>query len=122
MTQPQLIQSILKELNFNNDTKECSKPAFSSTILKDGKGKSKHVADWSYRHIIGKLNFIASSCRPELSCAVHQAARFSQDPRINHTKAVKQISRYGFWMVFRKVAIATYVVDYVRDSLILSQY
>jgi Reverse transcriptase (RNA-dependent DNA polymerase) len=94
MTQPQLIQSILKELNFNDDTKECSTPAFSSTILKDGKGKGKHVADWSYRSIIGKLNFIASSCRPELSCAVHQAARFSQDPRINHTKAVKRIARY----------------------------
>jgi hypothetical protein len=94
MTQPHLIQSVLKELNFNNDTKEAVTPTLSSTILKDGAGKEKHAADWSYRRIIGKLNFIASSCRPELSCAVHQAARFSQDPRVNHTEAVKRIARY----------------------------
>jgi hypothetical protein len=94
MTQPQLIQLVLKELNFNDDTKEVVTPALSSTILKDGAGKEKHAADWSYRRIIGKLNFIASSCRPELSCAVHQAARFSQDPRVNHTEAVKRIARY----------------------------
>jgi hypothetical protein len=29
-----------------------------------------------------------------VSCAVHQAARFSADPRTNHTEAVKRIARY----------------------------
>jgi hypothetical protein len=54
----------------------------------------KHKADWKYQCIIGNLNFVASSCQPEISCAVHQAARFSHDPRINHTEAVKRIARY----------------------------
>jgi Reverse transcriptase (RNA-dependent DNA polymerase) len=94
MTQPQLSQSVLTELNFNNDTKEATTPVLSSTILRDGKGNEPHKADWNYRRIIGKLNFIASPCRPELSCAVQQAARFSQDPRTNHTEAVKRIARY----------------------------
>jgi hypothetical protein len=67
MTQLQLIQSVLKELNFTEDTKVVNTPAFSTTVLKDGQGKAPHTADWSYRRMIGKLNFIASSCRPEIS-------------------------------------------------------
>jgi Reverse transcriptase (RNA-dependent DNA polymerase) len=90
MTQPNIIRSILQELNFNKDTKSMKTPALSSTILKDGKQLEQHKADWSYRRLIGKLNFLSSSCRPELSCAIHQAARFSADPRTNHTEAVKR--------------------------------
>jgi hypothetical protein len=77
-------------------------------VLKDGQGNKSHKAEWNYRRIIGKLNFLCwnyrriigklnflcGSCRPELSCAVHQAARFSADPRTNHTEAVKRIGRY----------------------------
>jgi hypothetical protein len=29
-----------------------------------------------------------------IACAVHQCARFSADPRMNHTEAVKRILRY----------------------------
>jgi Reverse transcriptase (RNA-dependent DNA polymerase) len=94
MSQPKIIRSILKELNFNDDTKEKSAPAYSSTVLKDGKKNEAHNADWNYRRVIGKLNFLCASCRPELSCAVHQCARFSADPRTNHTEAVKRIGRY----------------------------
>jgi Reverse transcriptase (RNA-dependent DNA polymerase) len=94
MTQPQLINSILKELNFLETTKPAKTPAFSSTTLSAGKDKEEHKADWHYRRIIGKLNFLEKSCRPEIACAVHQAARFSTDPRTNHTDAVKRIVRY----------------------------
>jgi Reverse transcriptase (RNA-dependent DNA polymerase) len=94
MTQPNMIRSILKEMNFNEDTKERETPAYSSTVLKDGKNNEGHKADWHYRRIIGKLNFLSSSCRPDIACAVHQAARFSADPRINHTEAVRRLARY----------------------------
>ena len=94
MSQPNIINSILKELNFNDDTKAVDTPAYSTNVLGPGTNKEKHKADWNYRRLIGKLNFLASSCRPEISCAVHQAARFSHDPRINHTEAVKRIARY----------------------------
>ena len=39
-----------------------------------------------------RVQFTKPSCRPEISCAVHQAARFTQEPHINHTGAVKQIA------------------------------
>jgi hypothetical protein len=94
MAQPQLIKSVLKEFNFNNNTKPSATPAYSMTVLNEGMGKAKHNVDWSYRHIIGKLNFIAASFRPELSCAIHQCAQFSQDLRVNDTEAMKRIARY----------------------------
>ncbi len=94
MTQPNIIKSILHELNFVENTKSQLIPASGGTIVKDGADQEPHKADWSYRRIIGKLNFLASSCRPELSCIVHQCARFSSDPRTNHTEAIKQIARY----------------------------
>jgi Reverse transcriptase (RNA-dependent DNA polymerase) len=94
MSQPNIIRSILKELNFTDDTKSQSTPAYSSTVLKHGKDLESHKADWNYRRVIGKSNFLCSSCRPDIACAVHQCARFSADPRINHTEAVKRIVRY----------------------------
>jgi hypothetical protein len=93
-TQPNMIRSILKEMNFKEDTKERETPAYSSTVLKDGKKNEEHKADWHYRRIIGKMNFLSSPCRPDIACAVHQAARFSADPRTNHTEAVRRIVRY----------------------------
>lgn len=44
--------------------------------------------------IIGKLNYLEKSTRPDIYYAVHQCARFSADPRVEHTKAVKAIGRY----------------------------
>jgi Reverse transcriptase (RNA-dependent DNA polymerase) len=94
MSQPNIIRSILSDLNYTNDTKSQSTPAYSTNVLKDGKELEAHKADWNYRRVIGKLNFLCASCRPDIACAVHQCARFTADPRINHTEAVKRIGRY----------------------------
>jgi hypothetical protein len=94
MTQPQLIKSIIKEMNFLDSTKPSSTPAYSSVTLSAGTNKPPHKADWLYRRVIGKLNFLEKCCRPEIACAVHQAARFAADPRSIHTDAVKKIVRY----------------------------
>jgi hypothetical protein len=94
MTQPHLIKGIIRELNFNDGTKPTKIPAYSSTILSAGIECQPHKADWNYRRIIGKLNFLEKSCRPEIACAVHQCARFSADPKTNHTDAIKRIVRY----------------------------
>jgi Reverse transcriptase (RNA-dependent DNA polymerase) len=48
MTQPNIIRSILEELNFGNDMKSVETPAPSTTILRSGEGKEPHKADWSY--------------------------------------------------------------------------
>jgi hypothetical protein len=61
LSQQNIINSILKELNFNKDTKVAKTPAHSTKILGPGTGKEIHKADWAYRRIIGKLNFLAGT-------------------------------------------------------------
>jgi hypothetical protein len=57
----------------------------------DGEDFAKH---WSYQSIIGKLNFLEKSTRPDIAYAVHQCARFSANPKASHSVAVRNIVRY----------------------------
>jgi len=70
-------------------------PFKSNTILRrDSENKVAHNATWEYRSVIGKLNFLEKSTRPDISYAVHQCARFSIDPKVTHTEAVLRIGQY----------------------------
>ena len=44
--------------------------------------------------MIGKLNFLEKSTRPDIAYAVHQCARFSTNPKESHANAVRNIGRY----------------------------
>jgi hypothetical protein len=69
-------------------------PALSSVLLfKDSSG-IPFDGSFHYRSIIGKLNFLEKSTRPELAYAVHQCARFCSDPKRSHGEAVKHIGCY----------------------------
>jgi hypothetical protein len=94
MMLPQLVKGIIKELNFKYNTKPMKIPAYSSVTLSAGTNNENHKADWHYWRIIGKLNFLEKSFCPEVACEVHQAARFSAEPKTNHTEAVKRIVLY----------------------------
>ena len=95
LTQPRLIDQILKEMRLHSDNvKVRQTPAAVSKILKrmsDSEDFDKH---FNYRSIIGKLNFLEKSTRPDISHAVHQAARFSANPKQEHGKAVEWLCRY----------------------------
>ena len=61
LNQPQLIDSILKDIKFQNNTKEKDTPALSSIILqKDTHGKPFNN-DFHYWRVIGKLNISEKS-------------------------------------------------------------
>jgi len=96
LTQPHLIQSILEDLGLNRDgTTPKHTPALSSKILGKDQHEPPHSEEtFQYRSVIGKLNYLEKSTRPDIAYAVHQCARFSSDPRSSHTKAVKRIGRY----------------------------
>jgi hypothetical protein len=40
------------------------------------------------------MNYLEKCTRPDISCAVHQAARFVTNTKEEHGKAVKWIGRY----------------------------
>jgi histone deacetylase 1/2 len=101
-TQPHLIDSILKDLHLLREgkgesrykTKTSPTPAQSTTILSRDTEGDPHEASWSYRSVIGKLNFLKKSSCPDIAYAVHNCARFSSDPKVIHSRAVKRIGRY----------------------------
>ncbi|KAL7561623.1 hypothetical protein ACA910_001491 [Epithemia clementina (nom. ined.)] len=96
LTQPHLIDSIIKNLQLQANSQVRDTPALSTVILhKDEQGKHMNQqAEFHFRSVIGKLNFLEKSTRPDISYAVHQCARFSQAPKESHAKAVKLIGRY----------------------------
>jgi hypothetical protein len=98
-TQPVLIASVLKDLGLDkqdtkNPPKVKSTPASSTTVLTDFKEDKDHDKKFDYRQVIGKLLYLEKSTRPDISCAVHQCARFCANPKTKHAEAVKRIGRY----------------------------
>jgi hypothetical protein len=94
LTQPHLIDSVIADLDFKDNTKSKEVPALSSSILQRDLDGAPFKEHWDYRSVIGKLNFIEKSTRPDIAYAVHQCARFSAEPRACHAAAIRQIVRY----------------------------
>jgi hypothetical protein len=102
MSQPHLVQQILQDLALlppNGATTKPSKyapksidtPAASTVILERDPECEPHKETWSYQSVIGKLNYLEKSSRPDLAYSVHNATRFSSDPKTKHSQAVKRI-------------------------------
>jgi hypothetical protein len=72
-TQPQLIDSILVDCGLEKkNANPRDTPALSSRILlRDDDGEPWSDEKWKYRSIIGKLNFLEKSTRPDIAYAVH---------------------------------------------------
>ena len=94
LTQPHLIDIIIADMGFRANTKGKPTPAPSTILVGRDKDGEPHSESWDYRSIIGKLNFLEKSTRPDIAYAVHQCARFSSDPRASHSAAVRHIVRY----------------------------
>ena len=69
-------------------------PAVYKEILHKDENGPERKQSWKYRSAIGMLNYLAASTRPDCLFAVHQCARFSNDPKLSHERAVKRIVRY----------------------------
>jgi hypothetical protein len=50
--------------------------------------------EWDYASIIGMLMYLSANTQPDIAFAVHQAARFTHNPRASHAAAIKRILRY----------------------------
>jgi Reverse transcriptase (RNA-dependent DNA polymerase) len=94
LSQPHLIKSIISDLGLTDDSKTKPNPAVKDVILQEYKRSPPHCENWSYRSVIGKLNYLEKCSRPDISYAVHQCACFSKSPKIKHMAAVKRIGRY----------------------------
>ena len=94
LAQPRLITSIIADVGLKDESNSVNTPAASAAPLGADEGGALFNGPWHYRSVIGKLNHLAKSTRPDIAFAVHQCARFSASPRESHGKAVKRIARY----------------------------
>ena len=85
--QPYLIERILNLLEIDDNVKSKSTPVSKPLLHKD-KEADPRVRTWNYRAAVGMLNYLQASTRPDIAMAVHQCARFSQDPKITHERAI----------------------------------
>ena len=68
-------------------------PAVKPTLAKI-EGSQARKNDFNHISVIGSLNFLTNSTRPEAQFAVHQCAWFSADPRLPNDQAVKRVLKY----------------------------
>jgi hypothetical protein len=95
LTQKRLIDSILKDLGLNRtNVLPKQTPTASSKVLSKHPESDAFDGHFHYRSVIGKLNYLEKSTRPDIAYAVHQCARFTTDPRYEHGQAVKWLGRY----------------------------
>jgi Reverse transcriptase (RNA-dependent DNA polymerase) len=91
MKQPAFIERIIEQCNLK-DQRMNDTPA-DSILHRDTDGAERKT-NFHYRSIIGQLNYLAATTRPDITFAVHQCARFCENPKMSHEKAVKRIVRY----------------------------
>ena len=72
---------------------------------------------FDYRSVIGKLNFLEKSTRPDIAYATHQCARFSADPKKSHGEAVMHLVNY-----LRGSRDKGIILDPTRDEELLKVY
>ena len=94
MSQPFLIDRIIASIPGMTDARSASTPAVAGEILNKDIGGELRKEHWNYRSVIGMLNYLVNCTHPEMSFAVHQCARFCNDPKHSHEQAVKRIIRY----------------------------
>ena len=88
------METIMTDLGLMKNSKSTRIPAKTDGPLRKSSDAKPFDEAFHYRSVIGKLNFLEESTRPDIALAVHQCARFSVDPRKPHGEAVKNIGRY----------------------------
>ena len=95
LTQPHLIDQILNDLRLDEEKVKIKEtPAAVSKILSESPDEEQFDNSFHYRSVVGKLNYLEKSTRPDISYAVHQCARFTENPKVTHGKAIRWIARY----------------------------
>ena len=94
LTQPQLIDSIIKDLHLQSGSNAKKMPAVPTNPLYKDSDSADMTLEFHYCSMIGKLNFLEKSTRLDISISVHQCARFSERPKRSHAEVVKRIGWY----------------------------
>jgi len=94
-TQPQLIDKILSATGMNHGkVKPKDTPMASSHILRRHSDSEPFDNNFHMRSVIGMLNYLEKGSRSDIAYATHQCARFVDNPKVEHGKAVRWLVKY----------------------------
>jgi hypothetical protein len=91
LTQTGLIEKVINAGGME-DCNKCATPVETIPVGADIDGEAFHET-WEYASVVRMLMYLASNTKPDISYAVHQAARHSHGTRNSHALAVKRILR-----------------------------
>ena len=94
MSQTHLIRRILETCNIDLSEMNAKETPVGKPLLHKDLSGEKRKQHWNFRSAVGMLNYLANSTRPELAMAVHQCARFNNDPMLSHEREITRICRY----------------------------
>ena len=98
MSQPFLLNRILNflslcKIEFETDTNSTSTPVAKGLLRCNLDGNGQKYT-WKYRTAMGMLFYLQNTSCPKILMAVHQTARFSNNPMLSHEKSIICIGRY----------------------------
>ena len=92
-----LIQRIIDLLGLEGESNHKTKPTpATKPLLHKDENSDERRNNRSYGKAIGILTYLQGTKCPDISMVVHQCARFSQNPKLSHKRAVRRIGRYIF--------------------------
>ena len=94
LTQPHLIDQIIEDTGISTRTQDKLTPVLSMTILSNDPNSKAYDHKFDYRSVVGKLNFLEKSTRPDIAYVVHQCARFCSNPKKSHGDTVVHLVKY----------------------------
>ena len=94
MTQPFLIERIVEAVNIDvRMTNSRPTPAAGPLLSRDEEGPVRKRS-WNYRTLTGMLGYLQYTTRPDIAMATHQCARFNNNPKLSHERAILRICKY----------------------------
>ena len=93
LSQRALINTIIQDADLN-DSKVKAVPAKVNEHLHAHLDKPPFSLNFNYRSMIGKLNYLAQTTRPDIMYATHQLAKYSSNPCKPHGEAALYLVRY----------------------------
>ena len=94
MTQPQLINQIIADADLKSNCHLPPTPVVSSRMLRREESDPAYQGKFHYSSLVGKLNYLEKSSRPDITFATNSCARFCENPGATYYQAVAHIVKY----------------------------
>jgi hypothetical protein len=98
-TQCTLIDAIIADANIDNSY---TKPVLAKVSLQlhAFRNSMRFDGNFNYRLAMGKLKYLGQTTSPNILYVVHQVAKYSSDPRLEHREAIICIDKYLVTLAF----------------------